>query len=116
MSSYFGGDFDRVIHWLRKRVPKFKLVTTDRLVDEDYESLLGEVYQNPKTHEWVMRLSRNQSHESAIESALHEAAHLIVFDRDGYESNHNKHHSRAWGIVYADLYRAFDAANEKGEL
>jgi hypothetical protein len=116
MPSYFGKDFDRVLRWLKKRVPPFRLITTDRLADEDYETLLGEVYQSQKTNEWIIRITRNLDHILAVETLLHEVSHLVIFDRNGYEYDHRKHHSREWGVVYSDLYRAFDEANEKGEI
>jgi hypothetical protein len=107
MVSFFGTEFDRVVKWA-KRYSSFRLRTIAGLRDF---AVVRDV-----AGEWLITIERKQDISSAIDSLLHECAHIIDWQANGYTDDHGKQHRRSWGIIYSDLYRAYHAAAEKGKI
>ena len=113
MVSKFGKEFDRVVSWL-KQYARFRVRTVADL-QWDGTHCFAEVLDR-KDGGWTVRIGRRQDYDAAVDCLLHEVAHIVDWERNGYVDGHDAQHRRSWGVIHSDLYRAYHRAVEKGEL
>ncbi len=104
--SYFGLTFDRTLRFLRASFPSVApvRVRTVRLKDRDGDATFMEGGY------WRIRVARDLAQGAAIDTIIHEWAHIIDLERNGWPKNPDNHsylHRNSWGEVYAGIYRAF---------
>ena len=85
---------------LRREFPCRRRIEVRRVSGKNLRGLHGEcLYQNGR---FLIRINKNQSFALAVDSLLHEWAHVLTF-----HGNDTDDHGEEWGLAYARLYRAY---------
>lgn len=65
------------------------------------EKIYGDCNYLPKENKFLIRIRRDLDEDCAIETFLHEMAHVLSWDAAGDE------HGAAWGKAYSNVYRIY---------
>ena len=103
--------YRKIVSILKAKFPEYK-VSVRRLRLPD--GLCGDcalINGKRKRKEFRIRISNRMSEEMAIDTLVHEWAHILAWDAPGDE------HGPAWGRAYSKVYRIYlteyvDAYNE----
>lgn len=90
--------YRNVIRFLKKTFPAYLKVSVRRLALSEH--LDGDCQL--KTDKFQIRINRDLQEHEAIETLLHEWAHVIAWDRCPTDE-----HCDEWGKAYSRIYRAF---------
>jgi|LakMenE01Jun11ns_1017448.scaffolds.fasta_scaffold9901226_3 Zn-dependent peptidase ImmA (M78 family) len=90
--------YRKLICFLKKSYPQTYPVSVRRLkLTEDYDGFC----QFKGTH-FLISINRKLPEHEAIETLLHEYAHVIAWDKCKFDD-----HCNDWGVAYSRIYRAF---------
>ena len=109
MTSCLGVRFDRAVRFFKK-FADFRVRTMCGKPDSEF----AHVRETPRG--WLVVVDRNQEFDSAADCLIHEVAHILDWEKNGYEDEDGEQHRRSWGVIYSDLYRRYHEAAERGEI
>ena len=114
MRTCFGPRFDRVLRWARRQaVAKFRFRSVRKCPGASGEMV---EYRTGGKREFEIRILRGISAGAAIDTLIHEVAHLNDVSQNGWGKGHSAEHNDNWGKHYSRLYRDYFEALERGEF
>jgi hypothetical protein len=81
---------------MKKRLKSKYPIIVRRIKMEDF----GECFFDDYKHVFVIRINRESDEDVAVDTFLHEAAHILAFKYKPY-------HGNKWGIAYSKIYREY---------
>jgi hypothetical protein len=90
--------YRRLVRLLKKEFPEFN-VKIHRV--KLHKKLFGDCCYNESKQWFRIRIRNNLSEDFAIDTLLHEFAHVLAWDAPGDD------HGMAWGKAYSKIYRVF---------
>lgn len=99
--------YKKLVSVLKKKCPAAFPVSVRRVKTTDVD---GDCHLNKK--KFFIRISKDISESSAIDTLLHEWAHARAWnhllDSSNWEEFEERSHDASWGVAYSEVYRIYE--------
>lgn len=90
-------DFRRFVYLLKKKYPQYRVCVRRLPISQ---KLFGDC-DKLSDGSFRIRISRELDEHLAIQTLIHEMAHILAWDKPGDD------HGAAWGRAYSQVYRVY---------